>query len=270
MTTLTIRLLALCLVQCISKQMKIDMNIEIYAPKYIEEIGANAEKQENALLPKPDIETDNDRLFIICDAKGKDGCGDVVSQSLCLALGRWFNENVAEGEPVDGKQLKQALEDVCKELKEQEANKNKNIRLSMALLYLHRDGATIAHIGDCRIYHARAKKSKPLLRWFKKNYEVLYESADQPEIRLGKTDCLNPEVVHITDIQPNDVFSMCNAGMLEMDDTGEETFIGCIMSDKIGVMNPKEADLNYFKEEIVRVLCMYNHSAWIVKVKNVL
>ena len=244
------------------------MDIEIYTPKYIVGTEAKAEKQENALLPQPDKETENDRLFIVCDAKGRDGCGDVVSQAMCTALRKWFDENVAEGKPVDDEQLKMALEQACKKLWGQNAS-DKNIRLSMALLYLHRDGATVAHIGNCRIYHARAKKGKPLLSWGKKDYQILYQSVDHPVIRQGKTDSLNPEVVNITDIQPNDVFALCNAGMLEMDETGEETFIGSIMSDKIGMMSPKESDLNYFKEEIARVLCMYNYSAWIIKFKNV-
>lgn len=62
---------------------------------------------------------------------------------------------------------------------------------------------------------------------------------------------------------------MCNAGMLEMDEACDETFIGSIMSRKIGVMGSKETDLNYFKKEIARVLCMYNHSAWVIKIRSV-
>lgn len=229
-----------------------------------------AEKQENALLPLPGKETENDRLFIVCDAKGKDGCGEAVSQAMCTALGTWFSENVVKGEPVNEERLRTALGRICKEIEEQDGNSNKNIRLSMGLLYLHSEGATVAYIGDCRIYHARAKKSKSFLSWFKKDYEILYQSVEQPVIKFGKTDCVNPEVVHITDIQPNDVFAICNAGMLEMDEVSEETFIGSIMSRKIGVMSPQEANLDYFKKEIAHVLCMYNHSAWIIKVKNVL
>lgn len=246
------------------------MNIEIFPPKYIMEIGEKAEKQENVLFPQSGKETEQDRLFIVCDAKSKDGCGDTVGQTMCTAMETWLNKNVAEGEPVNDEHLKNALEDACKELEKQEANNDNNIRLSMALLYLHRDGATVAYIGDCRIYHARAKKSKPFLCWFKKNYEILYQSVDDTSIRLGKTGCINPKVIHITDIQPNDVFALCNAGMLEMEEIGEETFIGCIMSNRIGVMSPQKADLNYFKKEMVRVLCMYNNSAWIIKIKNIL
>lgn len=247
--------------------MKDYMDIEIYTPQYIEGIGARAERQEIALWPQPGKETANDRLFIICDAKCKDGCGKEVSQAMILALGKWFDENVAEGEPVDESLLKMAMEDACKEL--EVAYSDKNIRLSMGLLYLHHDGVTVANIGDCQLYHARTKKNKLFLSRFKKNYEILYLSSDQPSIWLGKTDCVNPEVVHIADIQPDDVFAICNAGMLEMDETGEETFIGSIMSHRIGVMNPKEANLDYFKKEIARILCMYNHSAWIVKIRNV-
>lgn len=226
-----------------------------------------AEKQENALLPQPGEETANDRLFIICDAKGNDGCGDEVSQAMCKALATWFDENVAEGEPVNGEQLKKALEDACKKL--EIAHSDKNIRLSMGLLYLYSDGATFAYIGDCRLYHARAKKHNFILSWFKKDYEVLYQSTDRPVFRFGKTDSLNLEVVHLRDIQPNDVLAMCNAGMLEMDEAVEETFIGSIMSHKIGVMSSKDDNLDYFKKEIARITCMHNHSAWVIKVRSV-
>ena len=75
--------------------------------------------------------------------------------------------------------------------------------------------------------------------------------------------------MHITDIQPNDVLAICNAGMLEMDEADEELFIGSIMSHRIGMMSFKETDLNYFKKEIAQILCMYNHSAWVIKISNI-
>lgn len=243
------------------------MRIDIYTPKYINEVGAMAEKQENALWPQPDKETANDKLFIVCDAKGNDGCGDKVSQAMCKTLATWFKENASEGEHVNDELLKNTLEDACKEL--EIAYNDKNIRFSMGLLFLNSDGATFAYIGDCRLYHARAKKHKSFLSWFKKNFEILYQSADQPAIKLGKTGSVNPVVMHITDIQPNDVLAICNAGMLEMDEADEELFIGSIMSHRIGMMSFKETDLNYFKKEIAQILCMYNHSAWVIKISNI-
>ena len=64
-----------------------NMKIEIYEPKCIHEVGALAEKQENALWPIPGKETAEDCLFIVCDSKG----GDVVSKAVCKALVAWFS-----------------------------------------------------------------------------------------------------------------------------------------------------------------------------------
>jgi serine/threonine protein phosphatase PrpC len=116
---------------------------------------------------------------------------------------------------------------------------------------------TLAHVGDCRVYHARPK-NKSFFGFFRKNYEMLYQSTDQPRIKVEKTN-----------IQANDVFALCNAGMLDVDDTVEETFISCMMRSRT-TLKGGESYMEYFKREVAKVLCHYNHSAWIIHVKDVL
>jgi hypothetical protein len=113
------------------------------------------------------------------------------------------------------------------------------------------------------------KKKKSLLGYFGKKYDVLYQSTDQQRVLFDKADSIEAEVKLITDIQANDVFALCNAGMLDVDDTVEETFISCMMRSRT-TLKGGESYMEYFKREVAKVLCHYNHSAWIIHVKDVL
>jgi serine/threonine protein phosphatase PrpC len=244
------------------------MKIEIYEPKCIHEVGVLAEKQENGLWPMQNKESEEDRLFIVCDCKGDDGSGNAISKKFCHDMGQWFDDNAKPNEPISEVLLSKALNIAYDKLKEEGNCRDNNMKFSMALLYIHRDGVTVAHVGNCPIYHAR-KKKKSLLGFFGKKYDVLYQSTDQQRVLFDKADSIEAEVKLITDIQANDVFALCNAGMLDVDDTVEETFISCMMRSRT-TLKGGESYMEYFKREVAKVLCHYNHSAWIIHVKDVL
>jgi protein phosphatase len=83
------------------------MKIELFQPLYIHEIGTR-DNQEDALWPKnPTID---DRLFVLCDGMGGHEHGEVASQTVTQALGKWFAEHVDATSPLSDDQLRDAIE----------------------------------------------------------------------------------------------------------------------------------------------------------------
>lgn len=192
--------------------------------------------QEDSAWPHPGNATPEDRLFIVCDGMGGHDAGEVASQTVCevmsasiLGAGRCFDEDL----------LQKALSDALDALDSRDTGAKKKMGTTMALLALHPQGATIAHIGDSRVYHIRPGRSA-------KDTQILFKTQDHSLVnalilageltekeaktfprRNVITRAMQPhldprpkaDVAHITDIRAGDWFYLCSDGMLEnMDD----------------------------------------------------
>lgn len=207
------------------------MKFTIAEPQWIHHIGQRA-NQEDSLFPFETEVSANDRLFILCDGMGGHESGEVASQTVCECMGRWFSENYDASQPLTTEQFNKALYAAYDGL---DAKDNpdavKKMGTTMTFVALHAGGATIAHIGDSRIYQIRPATG-----------EILYKSRDHSLVndlvRLGEmteeearvspsknviTRAMQPHQVRrskadidcVTNVKAGDYFYMCSDGMLE-------------------------------------------------------
>lgn len=253
------------------------MKIEIYQPLSIHEIGRR-DNQEDALWREG--ATADDRLFIVCDGMGGHEKGEVASQTFSEALGKWYSENANPDIPLDNPQLDEqlstAIEFAYRQLDAQDDGGFKKMGTTLTLLYIHARGVLVAHIGDSRIYHIRPSER---ILYQSRDHSLVYDLYQAGEIAYeemtthpqknvitkavtpGEENRATPDVIHITDIEPDDYFYMCSDGMLEKMSNGElfELFSAPISDEE---KRHKLIDATIDNAD--------NHTAWIIRVKSVL
>jgi len=197
--------------------------------------------QEDSLFPAHGKASASDRLFIICDGMGGHDAGEVASEAVCTAMAEAIAPAGAPTEdtfPVS--RFTKALDKAFKALDRIDGDDRSKPGTTMAMLKLHADGATIAHIGDSRVYHIRPghnaddtrilfmTSDHSLVNELVKLGELTPEQARTSPQRNVITRAMQPRLkdrpeadLHATsDIRPGDYFYLCSDGMLEqMDDT---------------------------------------------------
>lgn len=245
----------------------------------IHDIGQRA-NQEDAHYPlSPD---DAQAFFILCDGMGGHARGEVASNTVCEVMSKsimaaekekgCFSKSMIQDGVAASLQALDALDDTTEERK---------LGTTMTLLRVHDKGATIAHIGDSRVYHIRPAKGK--FQWkiifrtedhslvnqlLRRGQITLQQAAHYPQrqvltraLSAGLKTPVEADIHHTTDIMPGDIFFMCSDGMLE--ELNDDDL--CAM-----LVNPDFTD-----EERVKVLRNFckdnqdNHTAWIIRVEKV-
>ena len=237
--------------------------------------------QEDSIYPPLGIDASESRLFMVCDGMGGHEAGEVASQTVCDSISQSIlndgHDSVGIFTNLD---LLEALDSAYNALDEKDNGAEKKMGTTLALLKFHNDGATIAHIGDSRVYHIRPGKTE-------KETEILFMTEDhslvnslvkagemtQEEARHSKqrniiTRAIQPgvdrceaDITFITDIKPGDYFYLCSDGMLEQDEMEDGSALKRIFSNEI----PSA-------EEKVKILQgatannSDNHSAYIIKI----
>ena len=181
----------------------------------------------------------SDCLFLVCDGVGGANKGEVASRFVCEHLAQFFRNDT----PSNKSFIEKAIAKVEKDVERHTAQnpETAGMATTLTLLHFHRNGATVAHIGDSRIYHIRAGK-------------ILYKSEDhsyvQDLIKSGlithdearkhpQRNVINraiqgthkpgkPDVFVLQDILAGDYFFLCSDGILESvgDDTLSELLNG--------------------------------------------
>ncbi len=242
--------------------------------------------QEDCTYPLPADLKDTDRTFILCDGMGGHDAGEVASATVCQAMG----EYIAQDQEREAKDifsddvLKGALAAAFDALDLKDNGAEKKMGTTMTFLRLHRDGATIAHIGDSRVYHIRPGKDGMDTR-------ILFETEDHSLvnnlIKIGEltreearhssqknviTRAMQPhpdyrpkaDIYHTADIQAGDFFYMCSDGMLEQSDMESGESLRNIFSHKIDSTERKVEILKDVTEDN-----RDNHTALIIEVVEV-
>lgn len=243
------------------------MKIELYPPLSIHEIGQR-ENQEDSIIQW------NNRLFVLCDGMGGHEKGEVASQTICQSLVTWFENNIKPDKPFCDDQLREAIEFAYTELDKYADDNPRQMGTTLTLLYIGSKGITAAHMGDSRIYHIRPdvgvlyqSRDHSLVFDLFQAGEITYEQmATFPQKNIvtramtpGEDNRMRSDIIHITDIQPNDYFYMCSDGMMEKMTNNELlTLFSADMDDKMKVGQLKMATNQNFD----------NHTAWIIHIKN--
>lgn len=208
------------------------MKIQIAPPQAIYELGQR-HNQEDALFPLCGEATAADRLFLVCDGMGGHDHGEVASQTVAETIGRYIADRLPAEAPLPDSLLTDAIAEAYNQLDARDNPADtKKMGTTLTLLCLHRGGATMAHIGDSRIYHVRPSE-----------HRILYQSRDHSlvmdlflagELTRDEMDTyegrnvitramqphqerrFRPDVVHTTDLRPGDLFLLCSDGIVEL------------------------------------------------------
>lgn len=245
------------------------MKIELYPPLSIHEIGQR-ENQEDSIIQW------NNRLFVLCDGMGGHEKGEVASQTVCLSLVTWFDNNIKPDEPFCDDQLREAIEFAYTELDKYADNNPRQMGTTLTLLYIDSKGITAAHMGDSRIYHIRPNagvlyqsRDHSLVFDLFQAGEISFEQmATYPQKNMvtrammpGEDNRMRLDIIHITDIKSEDYFYMCSDGMMEKMTNNELlALFSADMDDKMKVGQLKMATDQNFD----------NHTAWIIHIKDVI
>ena len=192
--------------------------------------------QEDSMFPMEGALTPSDRLFILCDGMGGHDAGEVASATVCKAMARSINATLTDSEALfTDAMLQQAVADAYDALDTKDTGAVKKMGTTMTFLKLHAGGATIAHMGDSRVYHIRPGQTAD-------DTQILFVTRDHSLVNdLVKAQILTPEeartspqkniitramqphmerrhkadIYHTADIRPGDYFYLCSDGMLE-------------------------------------------------------
>ena len=252
------------------------MRIKIYQPLAIHELGKRA-NQEDSIYPIEGKATENDRLFLLCDGMGGHEHGEVASQSICKSLSLFLLQHAVAFEDLEDKLLSDALAYAYQELdKLAIPGDSRQMGTTLTLLYFHSNGCTTAHIGDSRIYHLRPSSHTILYK--SRDHSLVYDLYQAGELTYeemktfpqknvitramiaGDKNHPKPDVIHISDIQPDDYFYICSDGMLEQMEDEEllDVFAANVRDEEKRQMLISETSDNND-----------NHSAYIVHIKEV-
>ena len=200
----------------------------------LQELGQRT-NQEDSLFPALGRSTSDDRLFVLCDGMGGHEKGEVASATVCATLSRVILSAWHPGEVLSDELFLQVLSAAYDALDAKDNGEERKMGTTLTFLCLHAGGATVAHIGDSRIYQLRpASKNSPARIVFRtqdhslvndlvKIGEITEEEAKHHPQKNVITRAMQPcqehrakaDIAHLTDILPGDYFYMCSDGMLE-------------------------------------------------------
>ena len=247
------------------------MKITLYPPLSIHEIGQR-DNQEDALWPLQP--TSDSKLFILCDGMGGHEHGEVASQTVSQAIGEWFTTNAVE--PLTKSQIEEALAYAYNKLDEKDGGEFRKMGTTLTLLYIGNTGVFAAHMGDSRIYHMRPElgvlyqsRDHSLVFDLFLSGEITYEEMSNfaqknivtRAMTPGEGNRMRPDIIHITDVQPDDYFYLCSDGMLEQ--MSNEELVSLLSSDKTDEEN---------REQLISATAnnQDNHSAYLIHIKDVI
>lgn len=252
-----------------------EYKLKVYS---LQEIGKR-DNQEDSLFPAHGKAKPEDRLFILCDGMGGHDCGEIASQTVCQAM----SETILHSDCLISKDLVlKAVSDALDMLDIRDNAAPKKMGTTMALLALDKEGYTIAHIGDSRVYHFRPGATKHETKILHKtedhsliNYLVNTGQMTIEEARFSKKRNViiramqpkmdprpRPDVYQSKDILPGDYFYLCSDGMLEH---MEDENLCFIMSKEI---TSDEEKMNILSKSTAQN--KDNHAAFLIHVVDVM
>jgi PPM family protein phosphatase len=130
------------------------MKIEIEHPGVVYGVGQRA-NNEDRFFPSETAQTSENRLFMVCDGVGGSERGEVASEIVCASVPEYFELNQVAVSTVET--IHDAFGFAQSRINAFAAEHpgSNGMATTLTLLHLHEKGATVAHIGDSRVYHIR-------------------------------------------------------------------------------------------------------------------
>ena len=195
------------------------MQIAIQPPLYFNKIGKRA-KNQDSIYPSGGSAHIENRVFLVCDGVGGAASGEIASRVCADVFGQYFENTRATIDDIEAA-VDAAQVAVDDHLKIDPLSKGMGTTLTF--LQFHTQGATIAHIGDSRVYHIRngnilfctddhslinemRKKGMDDLENVQSN--IITRAIQGQSVREVKAD-----VQFISDIQTGDYFLLCSDGV---------------------------------------------------------
>ena len=216
----------------------------------LQELGQRP-NQEDSLFPALGKSTPDDRLFVLCDGMGGHEKGEVASATVCETIRSTILSAWNPNEALRDELFLQALSAAYDALDAKDNGEERKMGTTLTFVCLHANGATVAHIGDSRVYQLRpASKKSPARIVFRtqdhslvndlvKIGEITEEEAKHHPQKNVITRAMQPcqehrakaDIAHLTDIQPGDYFYMCSDGMLE--EASDENILNIITKPNV-------------------------------------
>lgn len=227
------------------------MKIHLNQPQSFHELGRR-DNNEDCIFPKLNQATSNDTVFIVCDGVGGASKGEEASRLVCETLAACFSDPNAMA---DEAALIQAVSLAEKAIDGYllDHPSGKGMGTTMTFLQLHAQGATIAHVGDSRVYQIRKGSilfktdDHSLMNDLIRNGILTVAQAQHHPQRNVITRAIQssqrhvqPDVHLITDVQAGDFFFLCTDGVLEQ---LSETTLCKTLADPHATDAPKMATL---------------------------
>lgn len=253
------------------------MAFRIYDPVFLHEIGKRA-NNEDMIYPFDGSATKEDRLFLVCDGVGGANKGEVASMMVCELFQAYFQEN--DLQHVTKSDLEDALRFVEEKMYEYTLEHPECAGMASTLTLLHLNDeqniATLAWVGDSRIYHIRAgeilyeTEDHSLVNELLKRGEITAEEAKvhpQRNVILraisGSDNPSQISVHQIEEIEAGDFFLLCSDGILESVD---ERIL-------VTLLPKKEVNLQKVRDKIKELCLQYSHdnnSMYLLQMEDVI
>ena len=240
------------------------------------EIGQRA-NQEDYMYPAPGTVNDDDRCFVLCDGMGGHDSGEVASQAVCDAMGRYVKDNCSSNAIFTGDDLRAALAAAYDALDACDTHAVKKMGTTMTFAKFHEGGCLVAHMGDSRVYHMRPSvgilfetRDHSLVNDLIKVGELTEEDARDFKQKNVITRCMQPnteyrsraDIKEIVDIRPGDYIFMCSDGVNEVMESRHLANV---------ILDPSYTDeekVNIIKGNTVEA--KDNHTAYLIHVLDVI
>lgn len=135
------------------------MSITIGKPCAVCEKGGRA-NNEDCVFPEEEYTESGQRLFLVCDGVGGAERGEVASALACEAIRTYFDTFLGDADPTaDFIQRALRYTETRFDAYLQAHPEAKGMATTLTLAYIGRQGITLAHIGDSRIYYIRHGKA---------------------------------------------------------------------------------------------------------------
>jgi PPM family protein phosphatase len=210
------------------------MAIKIFQPISFSQLG---QRDNNEDYFSPSSLDTNTRLFMVCDGMGGLDKGEEASKITAETINQFFLDNSFEN--LTEEYLQKAVETAFYALKSFMETNTLISRMgtTLTLLNINAHGATVAHVGDSRVYHVRngeilykTKDHKQVLDMVEEGIITAEQAVNHPwrnrlirsvSVRSATSEDESPRkpdkptVQQIEDLEKGDYFFLCSDGVLE-------------------------------------------------------